>query len=101
MSAVKRIVAEVNPDLALDFQVFKIQVRDSLLGASAMLFGLKQNDPATIAMAIAALAAVALATSYLPTQRAASLEPMMALREDNVGLRPALPLSTRNCNHDR
>jgi predicted lysophospholipase L1 biosynthesis ABC-type transport system permease subunit len=50
--------------------------------ASAMLFGLKPNDPATIAMAEEALAAVALAASYLPAQRAASLEPMAALREE-------------------
>jgi ABC-type antimicrobial peptide transport system permease subunit len=47
-----------------------------------MLFGLKPNDPATFAGAIALLAAVALLASYAPALRAARVEPMQALRED-------------------
>ncbi|HEV8040443.1 MAG TPA: ABC transporter permease [Bryobacteraceae bacterium] len=50
--------------------------------ASSMLFELRPNDPLTMAMAIAALATVALAASYLPAQRAAGLDPMTALREE-------------------
>ncbi len=50
--------------------------------ASAMLFGLKPYDPLTLAMAMAGLAAVALTASYLPAQRAAKLDPMVALREE-------------------
>jgi ABC-type antimicrobial peptide transport system permease subunit len=50
--------------------------------AEAMLFGLKPNDPLTIGLAVAGLAAVALAASYLPARRAAALDPMAALREE-------------------
>jgi putative ABC transport system permease protein len=50
--------------------------------ASKMLFGLKPHDPITLIMAIAALAAVAAAASYLPAHRAAKLEPMTALRDE-------------------
>jgi predicted permease len=50
--------------------------------AATMLFGLKPADPLTLAMALAALAAVALGASYLPARRAARLEPMTALRDE-------------------
>jgi predicted permease len=50
--------------------------------ASTLLFGLKPHDPATLAMAVAALALAALAASYLPARRAARLDPMTALREE-------------------
>ena len=50
--------------------------------AQKLLFGLKPNDPATYAGAIALLAAVALLASYAPARRAARVEPMQALRED-------------------
>jgi len=50
--------------------------------ASSMLFGLKPTDPATLAMAALALAAVAGAASFLPARRAATLDPVAALREE-------------------
>jgi predicted permease len=50
--------------------------------AGSMLFGLKPRDPAAIGISIVALAVVAVAASYLPARRAASLDPMSALRED-------------------
>jgi len=49
---------------------------------SALLYGLKPYDPATLAGAIGLLAAVALTASYIPARRASRLEPMTALRED-------------------
>jgi len=50
--------------------------------ASSLLFGLKPSDPLTLAVAIAALAAVTVAASFLPAQRASRLDPMVALRDE-------------------
>jgi predicted permease len=50
--------------------------------AGALLYGLQPGDPATLAMAVAALTAVAAAASYLPAERAARLEPTAALRDE-------------------
>jgi predicted permease len=47
-----------------------------------MLFGVKPNDPATLAGAGAVLCAAALAAAYLPARRAASIDPMRVLREE-------------------
>jgi ABC-type antimicrobial peptide transport system permease subunit len=43
---------------------------------------LQPHDPPTLLIAAALLGAVALAASFLPARRAASLEPMAALREE-------------------
>ena len=48
--------------------------------ATALLFSVKATDPLTIALSIMLLAAVSLAASFLPAQRAARLDPMQALR---------------------
>ena len=48
----------------------------------SMLFGVEPRDPATFAGAIAGIAAVSLAASLLPALRAASVDPMVALREE-------------------
>jgi predicted permease len=50
--------------------------------AGSLLFGLSARDPGTLALAIAILAAIALAASYLPALRAARLDPLEALREE-------------------
>jgi ABC-type antimicrobial peptide transport system permease subunit len=50
--------------------------------ASALLFGLKPNDPATFVAAAVLLAVVALVASYTPARRASRIEPMQALREE-------------------
>lgn len=50
--------------------------------AASMLYGLKPRDPLTLAAAGTAMAAIALAASLLPAQRAASVDPMTALREE-------------------
>ena len=50
--------------------------------ASSVLFNLHPYDPATLAIAIGSLAAIALAASLGPALRAANLDPMVALREE-------------------
>jgi len=50
--------------------------------ARTLLFGLEPWDPATIAAAIALLAAIGLVASYLPARRAARVDPMNVLRQE-------------------
>jgi len=50
--------------------------------AEKLLFGLKPNDPLTIALAASVLILVALIAGYLPARRASRVEPMTALREE-------------------
>jgi predicted permease len=46
----------------------------------SMLFGIVPGDPATFVAALAGIVAVALVASLLPARRAASIDPMVALR---------------------
>ena len=50
--------------------------------ASSMLYGLKPRDPLALIAAIGGMALVALVASVLPAQRAATLHPMAALRQE-------------------
>jgi len=52
--------------------------------ASSMLYGLKPRDPLTLGAAIAGMTVVALVASLLPAQRAATVPPMAALREEKA-----------------
>jgi predicted permease len=49
---------------------------------ASLLYGLSPTDPATIAAAITVLLAVSAFAGYLPARRAASVDPMTALRCD-------------------
>jgi ABC-type antimicrobial peptide transport system permease subunit len=50
--------------------------------AASLLFRVTPYDPLALAGAVALLAIVALAASYLPARRAARIEPVIALRAD-------------------
>lgn len=47
-----------------------------------MLYGIRPDDPATVAGGILTLLTVALAASWIPARRAAALDPMEALRHE-------------------
>jgi ABC-type antimicrobial peptide transport system permease subunit len=50
--------------------------------AAALLFGLEPKDPVLFATAALALAALALAASFIPALRAARVDPTTALRSE-------------------
>ena len=50
--------------------------------AASMLYGLKSWDPLTVALAVTAMAAIAMVASLVPAKKAASIDPMTALREE-------------------
>ena len=50
--------------------------------AASMLYGLMPGDPLTLGAAIMGMTVVALLASLLPAQRAATVHPMVALREE-------------------
>jgi predicted permease len=49
---------------------------------AGLLFGVAANDPVTLAMAALVLATAATVAAFLPARRAASLDPMRALRNE-------------------
>jgi putative ABC transport system permease protein len=49
---------------------------------SGLLFGVTPGDPVSLGIAVATLAGVALVASYVPARRAASVDPLIALRMD-------------------
>jgi ABC-type antimicrobial peptide transport system permease subunit len=57
------------------------------VGASALmgnlLFGVRSWDPPTLLVAAAVLGLSALVASYMPARRAASIDPVQALRSDS------------------
>jgi len=50
--------------------------------ADSFAYGMKANDPAPIALAVLVLAAVGFLAGFFPSQRAARVDPMTALRHE-------------------
>jgi putative ABC transport system permease protein len=48
---------------------------------SSMLFGVTAADPATFAIIVIVIATITLAASYVPARRAASVDPIIVMRE--------------------
>ena len=48
----------------------------------SMLYGVLPNDPVSLAAGVALLLAIALAAAWIPARRAASVQPMEALRHE-------------------
>jgi len=51
-------------------------------GVASLLYGVSPNDPAVFGSIAAAIAVIALLTSWLPARRAARIDPMVALRDE-------------------
>jgi ABC-type antimicrobial peptide transport system permease subunit len=49
---------------------------------STLLYGVSPSDPSVIAGIIAALGTTAIVASWIPARRAASVDPLVALREE-------------------
>jgi len=48
----------------------------------SFLFGMKPNDPLSLALAVAILVGAALLAGYLPARKASRIDPMIALRNE-------------------
>jgi ABC-type antimicrobial peptide transport system permease subunit len=50
--------------------------------AASQLYGVKSHDPAILGLAVVVLAACALLAAFVPARRAATIDPMQALRTE-------------------
>jgi ABC-type antimicrobial peptide transport system permease subunit len=76
------IFRETGVLLAIGLAVGAVLALAAGRAAASLLFGLNPYDPVTLVAAMATLAMVATAATYLPARRAARLDPNSALREE-------------------
>ena len=50
--------------------------------AASMLYGLKPHDPLTLGASLVCLAAIVIVASFIPARKAATVDPMVVLREE-------------------
>jgi hypothetical protein len=79
---IRLVLAEAGLLLAVGLGVGAILALWAAGAAASLLFGLAPHDPVTMVSAMLILAAVALASSYIPARQAAALDPMAALRDE-------------------
>jgi predicted permease len=79
---VRLIVREAAVLLAAGLLVGGVLSIAAARSASALLYGIKPWDPATLGIGIAALAGVSLFAAWLPARRASRVAPNTALREE-------------------
>jgi putative ABC transport system permease protein len=81
-AVIRMIVREAGLLLAAGLALGTVLALFATRSAAALLYDLKPSDPATIAVAVVALAAVTLLAGWIPARRASRLAPSVALRED-------------------
>ena len=79
---IRMVLGEAAALLAVGLVIGSILALWAGTAASTLLYGLKPYDVPTLAAAIALLGMVTLAASYVPARRAASVDPMTALRDE-------------------
>jgi putative ABC transport system permease protein len=79
---VKMIMGDAGTLLAVGLGIGTLSALGAARAASALLFGVKPHDPATLLMAATGLGAVAMLASYVPALRASRLQPTEALRDE-------------------
>lgn len=81
-AAVKMVLMESCTLLAAGVATGALLAMAAARTAGALLFGMSPGDPVIMLKAVAAMAIVAALASYVPAERAARVDPWLALRDD-------------------
>jgi putative ABC transport system permease protein len=76
------VVAETGAVVAIGVVVGALLALAATRLLAGFLYGVTASDPATLALSALILATVAMAAGLVPAWRAASVDPMVALREE-------------------
>jgi predicted permease len=78
---IRMVVDDTGRVLAIGMLTGGIIAVAAARGVESLLYGLRADDPSVMALAIALLAVVGVASAALPARRAASIDPALTLRE--------------------